>query len=410
MFAEEIQGALEGLPSPTLDHVVNHFLDSQNLTLDSTSLEYKKLRRELAMAHLEVLKIDERRDMGDFSDPYYRKSTQAPPQVKKPVAAPKAPPTGDRHLLSEAIKKYLSDKEGNKRTKKNTLEEYKGTCARFTWILGDQPIADITRDDARDFRDVLPKLPKHMNKKRRYDGKTLKEVLEMDHEATIGATQIKEYIRLFKSVFTWAFNEGWITVNPTLVIDAPAKKKKKAHEERDAFSREDLQRLIDGLASVEDQLQGKPERFWVPLIGLYSGARLNEICQLRASNISNDGGIWHFVIIESEGEDDKGSEKTSVKTDAGNREVPLHPTLIELGFLDYVAARKETKEDVLWANLTAGARGHAKNFSNWWNGHTRVDGFKKKYVTADKKKVFHSFRHTLRNEMKQAMVDKHVAG
>jgi integrase len=71
-----------------------------------------------------------------------------------------------------------------------------------------------------------------------------------------------------------------------------------------------------------------PVKRWVPLLGAYSGARLSEICQLRAEDIAEVNGIWSMKILPEAG---------SVKTAGSERIVPLHPAVIEAGFLQYVS-------------------------------------------------------------------------
>ena len=73
----------------------------------------------------------------------------------------------------------------------------------------------------------------------------------------------------------------------------------------------------------------KPERYWVTLLSAYSGARLNEVCQLNVSDIQKTDGIWALNL-------NADSDDKSIKTEAGNRIIPLHPKLIDLGLLDYV--------------------------------------------------------------------------
>ena len=73
----------------------------------------------------------------------------------------------------------------------------------------------------------------------------------------------------------------------------------------------------------------KPERYWVTLLSAYSGARLNEICQLNVDDISKTDGIWP---TNSNGD----SADKSTNTKSGNRVIPLHPKLLSLGFLNYL--------------------------------------------------------------------------
>lgn len=72
----------------------------------------------------------------------------------------------------------------------------------------------------------------------------------------------------------------------------------------------------------------KPHQFWLPLIALFTGARLNEICQLHLEDITQVDGIWAFDI------NNKGVKR--LKTSSAVRRVPISQTLIDIGFLDYL--------------------------------------------------------------------------
>jgi integrase len=65
---------------------------------------------------------------------------------------------------------------------------------------------------------------------------------------------------------------------------------------------------------------------WGPWLCAFTGARVTEIMQLRRSDVQEESGI-HFLRITP----DAGSVKTRAY-----RDVPLHPQLIELGFLEFV--------------------------------------------------------------------------
>lgn len=63
-------------------------------------------------------------------------------------------------------------------------------------------------------------------------------------------------------------------------------------------------------------------RRWVPWVCAYTGARVNEITQLRAMDIREEEGVWIIHITP-----DAGSVKTGKA-----RKVPIHSHLIEQGF------------------------------------------------------------------------------
>jgi len=99
--------------------------------------------------------------------------------------------------------------------------------------------------------------------------------------------------------------------------------------------------------------------YWVPLLGLYTGARIGELCQLRVVDIeTHEDGAWIRISEEADG--------ATVKSAAGLRLVPVHSELVRLGFLDYVESLRKAGETSLWPKL-----GHRKGkpgayFSGWF--------------------------------------------
>lgn len=95
--------------------------------------------------------------------------------------------------------------------------------------------------------------------------------------------------------------------------------------------------------------EGVSSRFWAPLIALYSGMRLEEICQLHLSDIVKMDGVLCFSINEESG----GSGYVKhVKSSAGIRKVPVHPHLWdELGLEKFVASRWQNVEGKVRINL-----------------------------------------------------------
>ena len=79
------------------------------------------------------------------------------------------------------------------------------------------------------------------------------------------------------------------------------------------------------------------------MIALFTGARINEICQLHTDDIQEKNGISFISINE---EDEK-----HVKTKAGIRQVPIHNELIKIGFLDYMAGIRAKGETLLFPEV-----------------------------------------------------------
>ena len=118
-----------------------------------------------------------------------------------------------------------------------------------------------------------------------------------------------------------------------------------------------------------NQLRGS-SLFWVPLIAVWNGMHSNEICQLDVADIKLVDGIWGFDIthISATGVDDK-----SVKTGSSIRVVPIHPKLIEFGFLDFHGSQESQIK--LFGDITRGSDGYySTNFSKTSNRYLKEVG------------------------------------
>jgi integrase len=129
--------------------------------------------------------------------------------------------------------------------------------------------------------------------------------------------------------------------------------------------------------------------------------RLNEICQLQLSDIKRVGSI-PCVDMDVSDED----ETQNLKSRNSFRTIPVHPTLLQMGFLYFVERRKEvrvqirkkrniSKEELkrqnqLFYTMTYSkvTEKYSKNFSNFYNK------FNREKITEDPKKSFHSLRHS----------------
>lgn len=128
--------------------------------------------------------------------------------------------------------------------------------------------------------------------------------------------------------------------------------------------------------------------FWVSTVGLYSGSRLGELCQLRAVDIQTLEGIAVLVLTDD-------GEGQNIKTNADRRCVPIHSELIRLGFLDYVATVQATPAHSLWPALKLRKGKPSGYFSRWFSEF-------RKGVGLGKYPDFHCLRHTVRPLMRRA--------
>ncbi|MGH8614215.1 MAG: DUF6538 domain-containing protein [Gammaproteobacteria bacterium] len=137
------------------------------------------------------------------------------------------------------------------------------------------------------------------------------------HPKTIQAAKLAP----FRAILQWAVDNDRLPVNPATRVTIGLKT--RAADSKRGFDDNEAARILTAARAEAD-----PVKRWVPLLGAYSGARLSEICQLRVQDITEVNGIWCMKIVPEAG---------SLKTLGSERVVPLHPAVIEAGFLPFVS-------------------------------------------------------------------------
>ncbi|MCJ2092162.1 site-specific integrase [Methylobacterium sp. J-072] len=274
----------------------------------------------------------------------------------------------------------------------------------FEELFGaDRDVSQIKRADAAELVNLLVRLPASATK--RFPGLTAPQAADVAAKA--GAAPMtrltaSSYLSAFSTLMGFAIARGLQADNPTaglsVGIDGVA-----AKDRRHPFSAEQLIKLFSaplytgclndeaGYARVGTQVIRRG-RFWVPLISLFTGMRMNEICQLLVRDIAQLDGVDVIIVAA----DDAGVKR--VKTAAGERFVPIHPELKRCGLLQYRDAAIARGETRLFPELTAAkSSGYlSDNFSKWFAN------FLRSCEAAEPRTSFHSFRHNYRDALREA--------
>jgi len=182
-----------------------------------------------------------------------------------------------------------------------------------------------------------------------------------------------------------------INANPFNVVKLPAVTS-KGSTSRKRWEAKDLPRFMQSPMYRE---QG--EQFdWITKISLYHGTRPSEACQLYTLNIKLDElPCIHFSDVDKD---------QHLKNSSSNRMIPIHKELIELGFLEYVAKRKQQRKKTLF-DLTP--RGDdldwSKDYRDVFGDILDMCGFK-----AGDRATAYSLRHTFIDELKKKGIEEHV--
>jgi len=139
--------------------------------------------------------------------------------------------------------------------------------------------------------------------------------------------------------------------------------------------------------------------YWVPLLALFTGARMNELLQLQKADVKKDTetNIW---IIDFNTDVTKLDKDKRLKEKGSFRKVPIHNKLIDLGFMDFV----NDITGCLFMKVKQEEQGREER-----NNKGKFDAFEKRFRTYRKQvnvlpddgqlKDFHSFRHTVRSQL-----------
>lgn len=363
--------------------------------LDRESPLWLELCNLVAKAEIEFAR--QARDQLDGRDgEVYNKALFGPDVYGKDASRQKLP----EETLSGAVETFLGDP--SLKASEPTRKKYRANLDLLVeWFGGERPIASITRNDCRSFRDmVVCKLPKHRAQK--LDNLALRDTLsvaEAKGMEVINAKTQNIIIDNVGAVFDWAVREELRPDNPAKHLRIAVKRKRV----RRPFRSDELQKIFDAplFTGCKDESQGyatpgeaKPRglRFWLPLLAVFEGMRLNEICQLQTSSVEHKDGIWSFVLRED------AADGVTLKTAASARTIPVHPELIEIGFLDYLKER--TGKKWLFDLDRKGRHNGSDPVSKWFAR------FLDSVALQEPGLVFHSFRHNFRDALREAGVDQ----
>ena len=279
---------------------------------------------------------------------------------------------------------------------------HKGYVDRLAEFLSDPDITMIEPFDLDRFKAALLMMP--LTKKPSIQALPFPEIVAWGEGDGASMPRIDpitawHWINTYKGMFAFAVRSGWMTTNPADDTMSKPTKKRKA---RLPFTADDIavmfsRPMFTGFAGeVKTGYREQPgdqivrdDKFWLPIVALYTGARLEEIGSTRVSEVRCEDDIWFIDLIER-GEGDEDTR--TVKNANSRRRIPLHEKLIDLGFIEHVTSL--TADGWLFPDLTGREGKRTVNFGPWWGRWSTANAPVKGQGIDDKKKPFHSFRHT----------------
>ena len=268
------------------------------------------------------------------------------------------------------------------------IAEYTPAIERFIEFLGDKPIDSITKQNVAEFRNLLEQLP--TRPKQEVAKLPLRQQIVVTQEQglpRLNLATVQKLIRGLSAVLAHAVDDGLMEQNPVHGVKVQASTVVATDDDEHSFRPEEIRQIfgsplfVRGEGPVQADFGEAP--YWIPLMLYYTGARVEELCQLYVADIRQEQGI-SFIRIAEQRDDQK------LKNVSSNRDVPIHSHLLELGFLEYV--QRLPADGRLFPKLNAS--GHKATYSArlgvWW-GKYLVNTVQ---ISRSGVRRFHSFRHT----------------
>ena len=260
-----------------------------------------------------------------------------------------------------------------------TALQNEATITQLIELVGDIQVASVTKATAREYKKLLLAYPKNRNKGNRFK-KTINQLLNEGSEILSHET-VRNTVGRVSSYFNWLVKQGYRDDNPFVGI-AP-KRTHSSRSERSSFTDDEL-RILFGTDLFKGKCYKFEWQYWLPVLGLYTGARIEELCQLKVSDFKCAENC-HYIAIHGDGD-----PQNRVKTTCSIRKIPLHENLIDMGVLKLIEGKHI---DSYIFDLKRVNTNLSHGPSKWFGRYKSSLGF------PSGSKVFHSFRHTFRDKL-----------
>lgn len=325
-------------------------------------------------------------------------------------------PTPQKHKyedmkMSQLKESFLAAKKPH--WKSDQYARMSKECDLFIEVMDDPRLGDIDPPLIRKYLEKLQSLPGDLRLARsRFGTSRIDDLIKNAAAHSLNQMSLDaaiRHIRLLSEALNWGVRNEYLARNPAQNIKHSSRRKSE-QKDRDSFNESDLKKIFSARWFREGKGQKakdgtfrfyQPYYYWLPLLALFSGGRLNELAQLYLADIKKSQDGSYYFDFNLEGADKLaidpnesgvfGSDK-SLKTVHSERVVPIHKILVDLGLPAYADALRGEGQVRLFPELKHDKiKGYGKAAGAWFN-----DRFLGKHLKMprDGRKTFHSFRHT----------------
>jgi integrase len=350
-----------------------------------TALE-RTLRVAIHNAKRGALREQMATQMAPLKDALWPSTAPSPPPAAQAVE-PETPPD---ETISTAADIYIDELRHKKKNLGPDAIALRRKVARlFVSYTGDATVNSITIAQAKDFMNRIARFSPT------WRGDTFAEI-EKQHaggEQRLSVLTTNTYVAVLKAMLRSAMRRGTYR-GPLNPFDDLHQAGAEA-ESYVAFEIDELNKLF-----ADTKLRTKPKHHdnqtalpWLALLGLYTGARIEELAQLSVADVRQEHGTAVLDIHAKNG--------NRLKSKSSERLVPIHSAIINAGFLHYVAALPKS------GRLFPGLKGRASRGGKLGTNVAESFGRWRKRVGLTRKGLaFHSLRHNTTQALERAGVEE----
>ncbi|MCA0207316.1 MAG: site-specific integrase [Proteobacteria bacterium] len=372
-----VAGRVEGDEAEALIGFAVDDLKAKGLAPDAKRSE---LLRLLAEVQLEALNVFAERDDGKI-----KVSAPTLPALIEPDREPHETTSrvnGTGATLSQVLTAFHKERAaGGSSLSAKTISEHKTAVRMFEEFMGGEVrITGVRKQDIVAYKQALLETP--VRAAQRFPGLTLPQAITANKKRAVPFETLDpktinvKWLSHLSSLLTWALKNCFIDTNPAKGVKVDTGKDEHDEPSRVNFDPADLRRIFGDAIFANPKTYGT--RQWALLVALYTGARSSsEIARIKLADIYEEDGVP--VIYLSGASKNKHSKRL----------VPIHRDLIDLGLIDYAKALRERGEVLLFPD---------------WQPEDKINRwFLRTFLPCvginDSRKVFHSFRHTLKTAL-----------
>lgn len=408
-LAERTKQALARNELQDASWVTGLMLQKHGFLGSASEKDIAKAKQVMLRAGIDLALAMKARFEGDFN--YAPRDTLLQQELAKQFPAKESSPpaavVAGSLIFSESAAAFCDEQALTKAWENQTVQQARKSYALFAEICGDRALPGYTRQDAGTFKSTVQQLPAAYGKAALFKNMAVKEILA--HQAAsdagrqmplINSRTVKRHMSALSALWRDAIARGNAAENIFSGFRFPSTK--RANEQRAMWLQEDLRKLFQtpvwtgcssqARRSTPGELIVRDEKFWLPLIALFSGMRQEEICQLQIEDVCQMQDIWVFDI--------NSRPPRQLKNRNAIRLVPVHSELIGLGLINYVETQRLARQTRIFPNLTPGGAdqrlGHG--YTKWFTRYRRELGIYRQGMD------FHSLRHTATTLLHQSGV------